>query len=130
MAVYHRPPTTPPDALVLHLLRVKTFAGSEATEWGKWNEEHALKTVCTPSTKCWSRSLTTCQSGFVHESHPFLLNVPISAAMYLLFKHALKQFFFCSPNSSGENLVLKRNHNYYCQIQGQMGRTGRFGVIL
>ena len=72
-SIYHRRPATPPDALVLRLLGVKTFTGSEATEWGKQNEECALKQYILYQQSVGHEGLTTCQSGFiVCEPHPFL----------------------------------------------------------
>ena len=69
--VYHRRLTTPPDALVLRLLRVSTFRYSEATEWGKRNEENALKQYIEYQQKGGGHAgLTVCRSGFVIcESH-------------------------------------------------------------
>ena len=146
-SVYHRRPTTQPDALVLRILGVKTFTGSEATEWGKQNEERALKQYVLHQHSVGHEGLTTCQSGFVVcESHPFLgaspdanvydpsapqpfgvaeVKCPYSCRNVSPVQACTETNFFCSLNSSGEKLLLKQNHNYYCQLQGQMGITGR-----
>ena len=145
--VYHRLPTTPPDALVLRLLGVKTFSYSEATEWGKRNEENALKQYIQHHQSGGHVGLTVCRSGFVVcESHPFLgaspdanvydpsqqqpfgvveIKCPFSCRNMTPIQACSVKKFFCTLDLSGEKLLLKRSHNYYCQIQGQMAISGR-----
>jgi hypothetical protein len=151
-SIYHRRPTTPPDALVLRLLGVKTFTGNEATEWGKQNEEQALKLYVLHQQSAGHEGLTTSRSGFVVcEPHPFLgaspdanvydpshplpfgvaeIKCPYSCRNVTPVEACTAKTFFCSLDSSGEKLLLKRNHNYYCQIQGQLVSLEGFGVTL
>ena len=126
---------------------MKKFTGSEATEWGKRNEEQALKLYNVNQQSSGHEGLTTARSGFVIcESHPFLgappdanvydpsypqpfglaeVKCPYSCRNVSPVDACTENNFFCSLDSSGEKPLLKRNHNYYCQIQGQMGITGR-----
>ena len=146
--VYHRRPTTTPDALVLRLLGVNTFKYNEATEWGKTNEENALKQYVEYQQKGGGHvGLTVCRSGFVVcESHTFLgaspdanvydpserqpfgvveIKCPFSCRNMTPVQACSMKNFYCTLDSTGEKLRLKHNHNYFCQIQGQMAISGR-----
>lgn len=144
--VYHRRSTTPPDAIVLRLLGVKTFSYSEATEWGKRNEENALKEYVQYHPKWWSCRFNRLQVRVcVCESHPFLgaspdanvydpsqqqpfgvveIKCPFSCRNMTPIQ-ACSGNCFCTLDLNGERLLLKRSHNYYCQIQGKMAISGR-----
>ena len=145
--VYHRRQSTPPDGLVLRLLGVKKFAGTDATEWGKQNENQALNLYSINQKSSGHEGLITAQSGFVScESHPFVgaspdanvydpsnaepfgvaeVKCPYACRNVSPAEACTEKSFSCSLDESGKQLLLKRNHNYYCQIQGQMGITGR-----
>lgn len=140
--------TTPPDALVLRLLGVSTFKYSEATEWGKKNEETALKQYVEHQQRGGGHAgLTVCRSGLVVcESHTFLgaspdanvydpseqqpfgvveIKCPFTCRNVTPVQACSMKNFYCTLDSTHNKLLLNHNHNYYCQIQGQMAISGR-----
>ena len=146
--VCHRLPTTSPHSLVLRILGAKQFQ-SAATEWGRRNEELALKQYQQQQYDLGNESFYYCQSGFVIcKEYPFLGASPDAvvydptfrdsfglaevkcpySSKHLTPSQACEKKDFCSElkEVDGNQLVqLKRNHKYFFQIQGQMAVTGR-----
>ena len=147
-AILRLRPSTPPDSLVKQLLHQKEFS-TQATIWGKENEDIALETYMEYKKKCGNNDLITCNAGFVVcEKHPFLgaspdayVFDPSGTDPYGLieikcpFKYcdlypeeASRQTdFFCTLSmKDGRQIVeLKHNHPYFAQIQGQLAITER-----
>ena len=143
-AVYHRQPTTPPHCLVLQILGSKRFT-SAATEWGK-RKEHVATRKYSEIKNSSGHNFYCCSSGFViSEKYPFLgaspdsvvfdssepnpfglaeVKCPYTYRNQTPFEAASSGRFFCEIDE--QNTVrLKRNHTYYCQVQGQMAITER-----
>ena len=143
--IYHLIPDTSPNSLVL---RKKTFT-SQATNWGIQNESKALDKY-QQYKKNSGEEVTCTRSGFVVcEDYPFLggspdavaydahatnpfglveIKCPYSVRALTPLQVAESASFFCSIHSESDGtktLKLKRTHNYHCQVQGQMGITGR-----
>ncbi|KAL5517990.1 hypothetical protein EMCRGX_G003649 [Ephydatia muelleri] len=71
-AILRLRPSTPPDSLVKQLLHQKEFS-TQATIWGKENEDIALETYMEYKKKCGNNDLITCNAGFVVcEKHSLL----------------------------------------------------------
>ena len=143
-SVFHRKPTTLPDALVLRIIDAKPFT-SRATEWGKQYESLALKKYTEVQTQNGHVGLYCCRSGFViSDQYPYLgaspdavvhdpsaesqfglaeIKCPYSVRNMTPQEAAKSQSFFCSLEEN--ELKLKRTHGYFCQIQGQMAITER-----
>ena len=146
--IFHRRPETPPNSLVLQILG-KTSFSSQATNWGIKNEVKALEKY--KLVKKDSRKEVTCaRLGIViYDDYPFLgaspdavvydahahspfglveIKCPFSVRVLIPTEAAESTTFFCSLENSSDGvrtLKLKRTHNYYCQVQGQMAITGR-----
>ena len=130
------------------LLHQKGFS-TQATIWGKENEDIALEKYMEYKKKCGNNDLITCKAGFVVcEKQPFLVASPDA---YLFdpsgtdpyglieikcpFKYcdlypeeASRQTdFFCTLSmKDGRQIVeLKHNHPYFAQVQGQLAITER-----
>ena len=147
-AVFHRKPDTPPQSLVLQMLGKKPFT-SAATDWGKINESKALEQY-QQSKKDNGHDVSCARSGFVvSEEYPFLgaspdavvydasepnpfglveIKCPYTSRNLTPLQAAELKGFFCSSevDTSGTKVLkLKKSHNYYCQVVGQMATTGR-----
>ena len=147
-AVFQRKPTTPPQALVLQIIDAKPFT-SPATEWGKEYESIAREKYTQLQNDSGHHSLYSCQSGFViSEKYPHLgaspdavvhdpsvdnpfglaeIKCPYSFRNQTPFQAAESERFCCTLEKSNDTqyLKLKRSHNYFCQVQGQMAITER-----
>ena len=138
-------PTTPPDSLVKQLLHSKPFS-TNATEWGKENEPKALQEYVKNQLSTGHTDLVTCSAGFVvSEEHPFLgaspdayVFDPSSPNQFGLvevkcpYKYrdlhpedAAQQTDFCCKLSADKVVELKRKHQYFAQVQGQLAITER-----
>ena len=141
-------PSTPPDSLVKQLLHPQQFSTS-ATEWGRQQESTALKTYVEHQTSLGHDGLIAVRAGFtICEEYPFLgaspdscVNDPSCADQFGLveikcpYKYrnlspedAASNSDFCSVLSvqaGRKGLQLKRSHQYYSQIQGQLAITQR-----
>ena len=144
-SVFHRKATTPPNSLVLQMLGKKPFT-SVATDWGKDNEAKALEKY-QEYKRDNGHDVCCSQSGFViSEDHPFLgaspdavvhdvveanpfgIKCPYSSRNVTSLDTAGSKKFFCDidVNASGTRILqLKKTHNYFCQVQGQIAITGR-----
>ena len=144
--VSRRRPSTSPHSLVLSILQYKSFE-SAATEWGKKYEDIAIEKYVAIQRESGHSDLYACKSGFViSEEYPFLgaspdaavydpsaeksfglaeVKCPYSSRSMTPTEACSKPHFFCTlcPNSSTP--VLKKSHQYYAQVQGQMAITKR-----
>ena len=143
--VMHRRADTPPDKLVLRILEQKQFQ-SPATQWGLDNESRAVEEYQKHQIANGHSELIVSSSGFIIcKSHPFLgatpdgtVYDPASAEPYGIFeiKSPYSQRnktpreacdspgFYCNVNNGGI-ISLRKNHSYYCQVQGQMAISER-----
>jgi len=143
--ILRRRPDTPPDSLVLKILQSKQFR-SAATEWGIQQESFAIQEYIRHQQGHGHPELTVAPCGFhISKSHPYLGATPDGAVCdpsnldrpfaFLEVKcpHAhrnntpeeasLTSGFCCSLELSSDGtqrLILRRNHIYYAQVQGQM----------
>ena len=134
---------TPPDSLVLRLLQPKRFS-TPATRYGIDMEPIAIAEYLKYQHTHGHTALTVSSSGFlVCSSHPFLGASPDGVVYdpsnnlepfgYLEIKcpyksknispkeASLSSGFFCFFDPTSDCLLLKENHAYYSQVQGQMG---------
>ena len=144
-AILRRRPDTPPDSLVLRILQPKQFT-SAATEWGIRHESIAVQQYLRHQQGQGHPNLTVAPCGFyVYKSHPYLGASPDGAVYdpsqpsapfgFLEVKcpymhhnvtpqEACSMSGFCCSvevNTDGsQQLVLRTNHPYYAQVQGQM----------
>ena len=144
-AVLHRKPSTPPDALVIRIIKSQNFR-STALDWGTQHEPTAIMEYTKYQHEHGHDGLVVMASGFlVSQSHPFLSALP-DGVVYnpsthqqpfgFLEVNCLFSFcnmsateacsdprFFCSqevkPDGSWQ-FFLKRSHVYFAQVQGQM----------
>lgn len=143
-SIFHRKPTTPPEALVLQIIQGKQFT-SPATEWGRQKEALALKMYVQFQIENSHAGLYCCRSGLViSEMYPHLgaspdavvhdpstevqfgvaeVKCPYSVRSVTPQEAAKSSTFFCFLDEG--KLKLKRTHNYFCQVQGQMALTER-----
>ena len=148
--ILHRKPDTPPDSLVLRILQPKQFT-SPATEWGKTHELTAISKYVQFQHDHGHPSLTVTASG-IHISlkDPYLgaspdgsvydpsttsqpfgfleVKCPYSARNMTPVEACSLPNFFCTllKNTDGnEKMVLRTNHQYHAQVQGQMAIGGR-----
>ena len=146
--VFQRLPSTPPDSLVKQLLHPQHFS-TRATEWGKLHESTALKMYVEHQTGLGHGGLRAVRAGFVVcKEYPFLGASPDA---YVNDPHCIHKFGVAeikcpykyrdlSPEDAASNsdfcsvvnmqagkkaLQLKRSHQYYSQIQGQLAITQR-----
>ena len=145
----HRRADTPPDSLVLRIIEPKQFT-TAATDWGKQQESVALEQYERHQQYLGHSQITVCKAGFVIcEEHPFLgatpdayvhapsFNKPYGVVeIECPFKYCdmspedacSQPDFYCTLESQADgtmNARLKRSHNYFAQVQGQMAITGR-----
>ena len=141
-SVYTRRPTTAPDNLVLKIIQPRNFS-SPATQHGIDHEQTAVREYIAHQQSHGHLQLTVAPSGFLISSeHPFLgaspdgavydpantlspfgfleVKCPYTARNILPSEACLDSTFCCDLDPQTGSLVLKRNHSYYCQIQGQM----------
>ena len=143
--ILHRRMDTPPDRLVLSILKPRRFS-SPATTWGIENEAVAIQKYIDHQHSCGANELTVGPCGFiVCEQYPFLGATPDGTVYdptdpehpfgFLEVKcpyshkdrtpaEACAMPGFCcqldSQTDGSEQVKLRRNHPYYAQVQGQM----------
>lgn len=143
--ILHRRMDTPPDRLVLSILKPRKFS-SPAITWGIDNEPMAIQKYVDHQHSCGKSGLTVGPSGFfVCEEYPFLGATPdgtvydptntVQPFGFLEIKcpyshrdrtpaEACKMPGFCcqldNQSDGSQRLKLRRNHPYYAQVQGQM----------
>lgn len=139
--VLRRKSETPPDSLVLRILRPKQFS-SAATNWGIENEAIAISKYVEHQSIHGHANLVVSSSGLiVCKTHPFLAASPDGAVYdpsdaaqplgYVEVKcpfsqrnatpvHACSSPEFCCALDESGQPKLKRSHNYFAQVQGQM----------
>ena len=145
-AVSRRRPSTSPHSLVLSIIEHRSFQ-TAATEWGKKHEDIAIEQYVRTQRDSGHSDLYACKSGFViSDEHPFLGASP-DAAVYdpsatksfgvaevkcpYSFRNMTpteacsKPHFFCTLGPESSTPVLKKSHQYYAQVQGQMAITKR-----
>ncbi|CAK1578234.1 unnamed protein product [Parnassius mnemosyne] len=121
-------PTTPCTSIIKIML-YSTFTGNDSTRYGKSNEITALKEFANEL----NISITPC-GLFVDDDYCFLgaspdgligddgiveIKCPSSAsALTPLEAIKSKKVVFCTED--GDGIKLKRNHNYYYQVQAQL----------
>lgn len=137
--IYHCKPDTRPDALVLQLLKPRQFM-TPAVEWGVKNEALAIQAYIQHQQCNGDDGLTVCKVGFhVSRSHPFLgaspdggvydpsceqpygfieVKCPYSRRNRTPAEACADSKFFCTLESG--QVKLRKNSNYFCQVQGQM----------
>ena len=138
--------TTPVAALVKNLLYKSSSSSAPSLRWGKENEHCARKAYYKYMQENGHPNMRTIRAGFViHLQHGWLgcspddwvadpdSEDPSGIAEYKCPYTAreitpteactsLKGFFCALDNGK---LTLKRNHNYYYQVQGALGVTGK-----
>ena len=138
--VISRRPDTPPDKLVLRILKPTDFT-SVAMRYGIDNEELALAKYTEYQKANKHPEFFVTKSGFLinpswpnlgaspdgtvydpsdHNPYGFLeIKCPYSVRNKTPLEAAADSSFYCIIGSDGD-LVLKKSHSYYSQIQGQM----------
>lgn len=148
--VLRRRPNTPPDSLVLGILQPKQFS-SAATDWGIHQESTAIHQYTRHQQSHGHPELTVAPCGFyISEEHPYLGATPDGAVFdasnpqepfgFLEIKCPYAQRnvtpaeacstpgFCCALEDSQDGtprLILRTNHLYYAQVQGQMAVGNR-----
>ena len=147
--IFHRRAETLPDALVVRLLEQRQFT-SPAVQWGIEHEPIALQAYLNYQHKNGHPGLTACSVGFhISCSHPFLGASPDAGAYDPSSVNEPYGFveikcpytyrddtpeaacdhsdFFCSLQTIAgvPKVRLRTSHNYYCQVQGQLGVGAR-----
>lgn len=143
--ILRRKSNTPPDKLVLSILQPRSFS-SVATDWGVENEPLAKEAYVSFQHEQGKHGLTLGPCGFlICESHPFLgatpdgtVYDPSSSQQPFGFLEVKCPYlnrdctpseacsspgFCCTLQSSADGCqlpMLRKNHPYYAQIQGQM----------
>ena len=143
--VYSMKRDTPPDAMVCRILEQRQFT-SPATQWGIDKEKSAVEAYVDYQNKNGHAGLTVCPVGFfISHSHPFLGASPDGGVYdptsvnepygYVEVKcpyssrdktplEACRDKRFCCIETDGI-VSLRRNHHYFCQVQGQMAVENR-----
>ena len=141
--IYHRRSNTPPGPLVLRLLSNSQII-SPALRWGVEHEAKAIEAYIDYQRQNGHSGLTVCKVGFfVSKTHPFLgaspdggvydptskesygyieVKCPYSHRDNTPLEACADSHFFCTVvnTAGGKTVRLKHNHNYFCQVQGQM----------
>ena len=143
--ILHRRRDTPPDRLVLSILKPRKFS-TPATTWGTEHEAMAIQAYIHHQHSCGRSDLTVGPCGFfVSEQHPFLgatpdgtvydptnpeqpfgfleVKCPYSHRDRTPTEACARPGFCCEidTQSDGSQLIkLRRSHPYYAQVQGQM----------
>ena len=140
---------TPPDALVKELLSSRIFT-NHALEWGKANEGVAVKKYLEVQESSGHSGMVFAKAGFVISfQHPFLgaspdgyIHDPSTVKQYGLVEVKCPfKFRFCTVESAASHpefclskvenpdnttsVQLKKTHDYYSQVQGQLAITER-----
>lgn len=146
-SILHRKESTPPDKLVLRLLQQKSFS-TPALKYGIDTEPKAREEYVAYQHIHGHGDLAVSPSGFiVSSSHPFLGASPDGAvydpsncqepfgfleikcpytARNISPKDACSDSgFSCIVDENTGCLLLKQNHAYFAQVQGQMAIGGR-----
>ena len=145
-AVRRQLPSTPPQSLVLHIIKGSHFS-SQSTEWGKQQESVAFKKYVEMQQESGHQGLFACSCGFmIDEAHPFLgaspdgvVHDPSSSSPFGLLEikcpyasrnkqpleAAYSSSFFCEISKEKNEVKLKLSHPYYSQVEGQMAIAGR-----
>lgn len=141
-----RRPTTPVAALIKNLLYKSSSYSVPSLRWGKENEHCARNAYCKYMQENSHPNLHTIRAGFViHPQHGWLGSSPddwvfdpdsaipngISeykcpyTARDMTPREACTSLkgFFCRLVDG--KVTLQRNHNYYYQVQGALGVTGK-----
>ena len=142
-AILRRKSDTAPDSLVLRIIQPKNFL-TATTQYGIENEQVAVKEYVAYQQTHGHPHLSVSPTGFyINKECPFL-GVSPDGAVYDLsnmqqpfgfleikchysYKDSLPaeacsvSTFCCELNASTGNVKLKENHQYYAQVQGQMG---------
>ena len=145
--VLRRKEQTPPDSLVLQILQPKQFS-TPATQWGVCNESRAREEYIQHQLTCGKDGLVVAPAGFfISKSHPFLGASPDGAVydpsspnqpfgfleIKCPFKHknvtpqeaCCDPTFCCTCSDTTQQIMLKRTHPYFAQVQGQMAIGNR-----
>lgn len=140
--MYTQRPTTAPDNLVLRIIKPRNFS-SRATLYGIDNEQNAIREYIAYQKLHGHPHLTVSPSGFLIScGHPFLgaspdgavydpantqypfgflkIKCPYTARNILPSEACRDSTFCCNLDAQSGSLMLKKSHDYYCQIQGQM----------
>ena len=143
--ILRRRSDTPPDSLVLSILKPRQFT-TQATSWGITHEPLAITKYTKYQHDHGHDCLVVAPSGFlISRTHPFLGASPDGAVydpsdrnhmfgfleIKSPFSHrnmtpeeaCLDQQFCCTMQENADRtkqVVLKRDHPYFAQIQGQM----------
>ena len=131
------------DKLVLRILRRDSFT-SQPTEWGIANESNAIEAYKKKQQENGHLDLTVCKAGFIVSTrYPYLGATPDSTVYdpssptepygFLEVKCPYTQRnvtpieacsspgFCCNVHNDGkQSISLRREHPYFCQVQGQM----------
>ena len=146
-SVLTRRTDTPPDNLVLRILQPKSFS-TGATKYGMENEQMAIKEYIDHQNAHGHPELVVSASGFlINTAYPFLgaspdgavhdpsnvqqpfgfleVKCPCSLSNKSVQEACSTSSFFCEMDDSTGQIKLKESHQYYAQVQGQMGVGGR-----
>lgn len=138
--------TTPVAALVKNLVYKSSSFSAPSLRWGKENEDSARKAYTKFMQENGHPNLRTIRAGFViHRRRGWLgcspdnwvvdpdsedadglaeYKCPYTARDMTPYEACTSlKSFFCKLED--EKVVLRRNHNYYYQVQGALGVTGR-----
>lgn len=144
--VLQRKPDTPPDNLVLRILQPKQFT-SASTDWGIVHESVAMEEYTKYQHSHGHADLTVTPCGFhISKSYPFLgaspdgavydpsstnqpfgfleIKCPFSFRNITPMEACSHHNFFCTLQNDingTPQVVLRPQHPYYSQVQGQMG---------
>ena len=142
-AVFTRRVDTPPDSLVLRIIQPKNFS-TAATQYGIENEQVAIKEYIIHQHKNGHPELAVVPSGIlINSAYPFLgtspdgavhdpsnlqqpfgfleVKCPYSARNISPEEACTASTFCCEWDVTNGQIKLKETHQYYAQIQGQMG---------
>ena len=138
--IFHQRPDTSPDALVKRLLNPSKIT-SPAIEWGLKHEPVAIQEYINHHQRNGNDGLTVCRVGFhINHTLSFLgaspdggvydpssdqpygfleVKCPFSHRDHTPAEASASSGFYCTLDAEN-NVILRRSHNYYCQVQGQM----------
>lgn len=138
--IYSMRHDTPPDATVRRILEQRQFV-TPATKWGIDHEKDAVEAYVKYQQSHGRAGLTVCPVGFyISHSNSFLGASPdggvydptniVEPYGFLEVKcpytirdkvplEACSDKIFCCTQIDGV-MTLRRNHHYFCQVQGQM----------
>ena len=142
-----RRPTTPVACLVKNLLYKSSSVSAPSIRWGRENEQNARKAYAKYMQENNHPHLCTIRAGFViHPQHGWLGCSPddwVADPDCAADPHGTVEYrcpysaremtpeeacigikgFFCTLQNG--KVTLRRNHNYYYQVQGALGVTAR-----